>query len=262
MPGQVNVIGTMRSKNVVRVVDDQLTDMDGVPIAPTFSVTWAELQAIPKIAENDGVVKPVSNVGIHGSLWKYIHAELDWFALFEVYLGSLQTDVVHGAPLTTHESALSVQIINDGIKSIWKDRDTLRIRWRGYKTGTTDSIRNAPYLNTSNAVGGVNARDNTASGFALPGATVLIVLEEIEIQRLSATSFRCLSLTRSVASENTTNTASTNIPVTIDLTATSPAMDLDTSSAVWLLLEYWLNGTTDTAFTTFDASVVLVPRGI
>lgn len=263
MPGQVNVIGTLRSKNVVRVVDDQLTDMDGVPVAPTFSVTWAELQAIPKIEANDGITKFCSNAGIHGSHWMYIHAYTDWFALGEVYLGSLQSDVVHGSPLTTHESALSVQLINDGLKSIWKDRDVLRIRGRFLKTGTADGIRNAPYFNTSNAIGGFNARDNTAAGFATPAGTLIEVLEEIEIQRLSATSFRCISLARSIASDNTSSSSSTNNPVTIDTTATSPAINFDTSSAVWLLNEFWAaTSTGDTALTCFDAHVVLVPKGI
>lgn len=262
MPGQVNVIGTLRSKGVVRIVDDQLVDMDGVPVAPTFSVTWAELQAIPKIEANDGITKFVSNVGIHGSHWQYIHAYSDWFALSEVYLGSLQVDVVHGAPLTTHEKVLSVQLLNDGLVSVWRNRDVLRIRGRFLKTGTVDSIRNAPYFNTSNAIGGFNGRDNTAAGFATPGNTIISVFEEIELQRLSATSIRCISMTRAIAGENITSATTSTNPVTIDLTATSPAINLDTSPAVWLLLESWLTGTTDTAFTCFDAHVVLVPKGI
>lgn len=262
MPGQFDVIGTLRSKAVVRAVDDALVDMDGNPVVSTFSVTWAELQAIPKVAANNGITKFVSNVGIHGSHWQYIHAYSRWFALSEVYLGALQSDVVHGAPLTTHESALSVKLLNNGVTSIWQNRDVLRIRGRFLKTGVVDSIRNAPYFNTSNAVGGFNGRDNTAAGFATPGATVISVFEEIELQRLSATSMRCISMVRSISGENTASTTTTTNPVTIDLTATSPVMNLDTTSAVWLLLESWLTGTTDTAFTCFDAHVVLVPKGV
>lgn len=243
--------------------DTGALEVGGIPIALLTSVTWAELQAIPKIAGNDGITKFVSNVGIHGSHWQYIHALTDWFSLSEVYLGSLQSDVVHSAPLTTHQSGLSVQILNDGITSIWKDRDVLRVRGRFLKTGTADGIRNAPYFNTSNAVGGFNARDNTVSGFATPAVTVLEVLEEIEIQRLSATSFRCISLARAIAGENTTSSTTTSNPVTIDTTATTPAINFDTSSAVWLLNEFWLSTTTgDSNFTCFDAHVVLVPKGI
>lgn len=238
-------------------------EVDDVPIALLTSVTWAELQAIPKIAANDGITKFVSNVGIHGSHWHYIHAYSDWFATSEIYLGVLQSDVVHGAPLTTHESALGVQILNDGTVSVWKDRDILRLRIRCLKTGILDGIRNAPYFNTSNAVGGFNARDNTASGFATPATTVLEVLEEIELQRLSATSFRCISLARSIAGENTSSSSTTNNPITITTSGTTPAINFDTSSAVWLLNEFWLSSTTgDSAFTCFDAHVVLVPKGL
>jgi hypothetical protein len=224
------------------------------------AVTWAALQALAKVSENNGLIKCVSDVGINRSYWVYKHASTDWFALSEIYLAVLGTDATHGAPLTTHESALSVKIMSDGTKSIWKNRDILRIRGRFKKTGVVDSIRNAPYFNSSNAIGGFNARDNTASGFATPGVTVIEVMEEIELQRLSATTYRCISMVRQIDGENAYTIDTTDLPTTINLAATSPVLNIDTSAAVWLLNEFWLTGTTDTAFSCFDAHVVLVPK--
>lgn len=57
MPGQVDVIGTLKSKDVVRVVDGQFTDMDGVPMTGIHSYTWAG-----KPAANEVSIRTIINI--------------------------------------------------------------------------------------------------------------------------------------------------------------------------------------------------------
>lgn len=60
MPGQVNVIGTLRSLGAVRVVDGQFTDMDEVPMTGIPSYDWADIPDPAVVAINSRINIPAA----------------------------------------------------------------------------------------------------------------------------------------------------------------------------------------------------------
>lgn len=224
-------------------------EVGGVPISSTESMLWAQIQAIPKIAANDGLTLHCSDVGVGGSTWRYSHAKLRWYVYGHCYLYSSMADVAHGASLTTVESMASFQLLNGGVQSPWHDGDIILVEYTIWKTGTADALRTTVNVHTATGTGGTAIKP----GHSAPGTTAVTYKDSFKLKRLSATSVQNLQVPSSIAGDASAGTATPVGPVTVG--------NLDTATT-WINSNFYCSASTgDTNVILKDIAFELLTRG-
>ncbi len=220
-----------------------------VPIAAGLSMTWAQIQAIPKIAANDQLTVICTDVGVGGSTWRYSHAKLRWYVYGHCYLYSSMADVTHGATLTTVESMASFQLQNGGVQSPWHDGDVILVEYTIWKTGTADALRTTVNVHTATGTGGTAIKP----GHAAPSGTAVTYKDTFKLKRLSATSIQNLQVPTAVAGDASSGTATAVGPVTVG--------NLDTATT-WINSNFYCSASTgDTNVILKDIAFELLTRG-
>lgn len=235
--GQINLIGTLKDQDVLRVVRDgsgnpiYLTDMDGNVITPTNIVdTWAQLQAIPKTSGNNNLMMHCNEVGIAGSTWIYKHAKLRWYLQTgSTFLTKNAAAITHTAALTTEESGNSIKLPNDyagAKKSVMQNGDRLLLKFTTTCTvaGGGDTMKNRFRVGT---VTGVTGTDFLSAMSPNPLSTIVQLRAEFE--RLSATTMRLCQVANSIGSYSFTGTATLAL-----LFPTVTVSDLDLTNSIWI----------------------------
>lgn len=127
----------------------------GVPIVITDMVdTWADLQAIPKIAGNDGIAILCKEVGVGiGSVWIYQHSDTTWYPENgQVVMGRFYAVAKVGGD-TVKEIFAQVFFPTSAGVCCWGQGNTVRLLESYDKTGTTAGFTKGWQVGSTGVVG-------------------------------------------------------------------------------------------------------------
>lgn len=130
-------------------------EIDGTPIVITDMVdTWADLQAIPKVAGNDGIAILCKEVGVGaGSVWVYLHATTTWYPENgQVVMGRFFNVAKVGVD-TVKEIFAQVYFPSSAGVCCLGDGDTVKLLESYDKTGTTNGFSKGWQVGSTGAVG-------------------------------------------------------------------------------------------------------------
>lgn len=164
-------------------------EIGGTPIVITDMVeTWAELQAIPKIAGNDGISILCKEVGVGaGSVWIYQHSTTKWYPQNGSVVMGRFFNVAKTGLVTDKQLFATVYFPTSAGVCCFGDNDTVHILESYAKTGIVGGITKGWMVGSTGTLGGDVDLD-----FAVAATTNTNIGGRVILQRSGNTSVKKL----------------------------------------------------------------------
>lgn len=167
-------------------------EVGGVPIVITDMVdTWADLQAIPKIAGNDGIAILCKEIGVGiGSVWIYQHSDTKWYPENGSVVVGRFLNVAKVGGATTKELFATINFPASGGVCCFGVNDTLSIIEDFVKVGTNGVYSKGWMVGSTGVVGTDVDLDYIASASntntKIGGFAILQRVDDTTIKKLYA----------------------------------------------------------------------------